>query len=57
MKNLGTKFKTENVLHFLNKWIFGSYYDYRVYRILGVATAGGAEAKAEAPRSIIDEDN
>jgi hypothetical protein len=31
------------------------YYDYRFYRILGVATAAGAKVKAEAPRSVINQ--
>jgi hypothetical protein len=43
------------VLNFFVNWIFGSYYDYRFYRIVGVATAAGAEANAEAPRSVINE--
>jgi hypothetical protein len=33
--------------------VFGSYHDYRFYRILGVAIAAGAEANAEAPGSVI----
>ena len=31
----------------------GTCYDYRFYRVYGVATAAGAEVKAEAPRSVI----
>jgi hypothetical protein len=35
---------------------FWDYYDYRFYRNVGVAKAAGAEAKAEPPGSVIDED-
>jgi len=35
--------------------IFRFYYDYRFYRILGVATAAGAEVKGDAPRSVINQ--
>jgi hypothetical protein len=37
------------VLHFFDKWIFVSYYDYRFYRIAGVASAAGAEALPKPP--------
>jgi hypothetical protein len=40
---------------FFDTWIFGSCLDYRFYRIPGGATAAGAEVKAEAPGSVINE--
>ena len=39
---------------FFDKWIFCSYW-VQFYRISVVATAAGAEAKAEAQRSVINE--
>lgn len=42
--------------HFLTNGIFRSYSDYRFYRIPGVATAAGAEVKADAPGSVINKD-
>jgi len=52
-KKLSIKFRTEKSVSFFDKWIFRSYGDYPFYHILGVATAAGAEVKAEAPRSVI----
>jgi hypothetical protein len=42
-------FQDRKVLHFIDKWIFGPYYNYRFYRILGVTTAAGAEVKTVPP--------
>jgi hypothetical protein len=39
---------------FFDKWIFCSYW-VQFYRMSMVATAAGAEVKAEAPRSVINE--
>jgi len=54
MKIYVAKFKTEKVLHFFYQINFQVLYDYQVYRILGVDTAAGSEAKAEAPWSVIN---
>jgi len=50
VKKLGTKFKAEKSASFFDKWIFGSYYDYRFFRNLGIRHRGGAEAKIEAAK-------
>ena len=52
MKKLGYEIKTEKVLNFLTTGFFRSYYDYRFYRILGVAPAAVAEANAEAGSGV-----
>jgi hypothetical protein len=42
------------VLHFLKNGFSDFITINRFYRTLGVATAAGAEANAEAPRSVIN---
>jgi hypothetical protein len=55
-KTIGNICDRKSASFFLTNGFFRSCYDYRFYRNLGVATAAGAEAKAEAPGSVIDED-
>jgi|APFre7841882793_1041355.scaffolds.fasta_scaffold233963_1 hypothetical protein len=49
----GTKIQNRKSVSLIDKWIFYSFWDYRFYRIMGVARAAGAEVKAEAPGSVI----
>jgi len=51
----GTKFKQEKASLFLTNGFSALIGIIEVYRILGVATAAGAEAKAVTPRSGIKE--
>ena len=54
-KNQVFKFFTKTA-QFFDTMIQDLNYGFRFYRILGVAAAAGAEAYAQAPRSIINQE-
>jgi hypothetical protein len=52
MKNMRHLIQDRKSVSFFDKWIFSSIGIILFYRIVGVATAAGAEAKADTPGAL-----